>query len=132
MDEAKGLNTTLHRVVDRISNLLRAIGQAIELGFDRILTSSGAQDAETGVVEIAKIMRHYAATIIIMPGGGINAKNVGKIGQITNASGFHGFRSIEQKEPTPNLFTQKSARIASADEVRKIKAALKTPNKSKN
>ena len=34
MDEAKGLNTTLHRVVDRISHRLRAIGQAIELGFD--------------------------------------------------------------------------------------------------
>lgn len=131
MDEANGLNTTLHRVVDRISNRFRAIGQAIELGFDRILTSGGAQNAETGVTEISKIMRHYVALIIITPGGGINAKNVGKIGQITNASGFHAFRSIEQKEPTPNLFTQKFVRIKRGDEVRKIRAALKTPSKSK-
>ncbi len=72
MDQANGLNTTLHRLVDRISNRLRAIGQAIVLGFDRILTSGGAQDAETGATEIAKMVRHAGAAIIITPGGGIN------------------------------------------------------------
>ena len=127
MDESKGLNTTLHHVVDRISNRLIAIGQTIKLGFDRILTSGGAQDAETGATEIAKMVRHASAAIIIMPGGGINAQNVGKISQITNASEFHASCSIEQKEPSLNLFTQKSARTTSADEVRKIKAVLKTP-----
>ncbi len=80
MDEAKGLNTTPHRLVDRISNRLRAIDQATELGFDRILTSGGAQNAETGATEIAKIVRHAGAAIMIMPGGGINAKDVSKIG----------------------------------------------------
>lgn len=34
MDEAQRLNTTLHLLVDKISNLLRPIDQAIELSFD--------------------------------------------------------------------------------------------------
>ena len=78
MDQAESLDTTLHRAVDRISNRFRAIDQAIELGFDRILTSSGAQDAETGATEIAKMLRHTSDVVIITPGGGINAKKCGQ------------------------------------------------------
>lgn len=85
MDEAKSLNTTLQRVVDRISNRLSAIHQAIELGFDRVLTSGGAQDANTAATEIAKIARHARDSIIFMPGSGINAKNVGNIAQVTTS-----------------------------------------------
>ena len=131
MDEAKDLNTTLHRVVNRISNKLRAIDQAIELGFDQVFTSGGAQHADAGATEIAKMMRHARAEIIIMPDGGINVKNVGKIIQVTNASEFYASCCIERKGPSPNLFTQKFTRITSADEKSKIKATLKIPSKSR-
>ena len=40
-DGARGLNTTLHSVAGEILNRLRTINQAIERGFERILTSSG-------------------------------------------------------------------------------------------
>ena len=40
-DGARGLNTTLHSVGGEILNRLRTINQAIERGFERILTSSG-------------------------------------------------------------------------------------------
>jgi copper homeostasis protein len=126
MDQAKGLDTTLHRVVDVISDRLHAIDQAIELGFKRILTSGGAHDAINGAAEIAKMVQHADEEIIIMPGGGINPRNVVTISQITKTSEFHASCSIELKVLSSNLFTRKSPRITSADEVRKLKDALKT------
>jgi len=125
MDQARGLDTTLHRVIDVIADRLHAIDQAIEFGFDRILTSGGAHNAVTGASEIAKMVRHADEDIRIMPGGGINRRNIVKISQITNTSDFHSSCSIERKVHSPNLFTQKTTRITSTDEVRQMKAAIK-------
>jgi len=126
MDQARGLDTTLHRVVDVISDRFHAIDQAVEFGFNRILTSGGAHNAAAGASEIAKMVEHADDQIIIMPGGGINSRNVAKISQLTNTSDFHASCSIEKKVRLPNLFTQKAMRITSADEVRQMKAAIKT------
>jgi len=126
MDQARGLDTTLHRVVDVISARFHAIDQAVEFGFNRILTSGGAHNAVAGASEIAKMVEHADDQIIIMPGGGINSRNVAKISQLTNTSDFHASCSIEKKVRLPNLFTQKAMRITSADEVRQMKAAIKT------
>ena len=125
MDQARGLDTTLHRVVDVISDRFHAIDQAIEFGFNRILTSGGAHNAVAGASEIAKMVEHADDQIIIMPGGGINSRNVAKISQLTSTSDFHASCSIEKKVRLPNLFTQKAMRITSADEVRQMKAAIK-------
>ena len=51
-----GLDTTLHRVVDVIKDRLRAVDMAVELGFSRILTSGGAQNADIGAFEIGKMV----------------------------------------------------------------------------
>ena len=126
MDQAKGLDTTLHRVVDVISDRFHAIDQAVEFGFNRILTSGGAHNAVAGASEIAKMVEHADDQIIIMPGGGINSRNVAKISQLTNTSDFHASCSIEKKVRLPNLFTQKAMRITSADAVRQMKAVIKT------
>lgn len=126
MDQARGLDTTLHRVVDVISDRFHAIDQAVEFGFNRILTSGGAHNAVAGASEIAKMVEHAGGQIIIMPGGGINSRNVAKISQLTNTSDFHASCSMEKKVRLPNLFTQKTMRITSADEVRQMKAAIKT------
>ncbi|MEK9570623.1 MAG: copper homeostasis protein CutC [Paracoccaceae bacterium] len=126
MDQARGLDTTLHRVVDVISDRFHAIDQAVEFGFNQILTSGGAHNAVAGASEIAKMVEHADDQIIIMPGGGINSRNVAKISQLTNTSDFHASCSIEKKVRLPNLFTQKAMRITSADEVRQMKAAIKT------
>lgn len=126
MKETRGLDATLHRVVDVISDRFHAIDQAIELGFKRILTSGGAHDAINGAAEIAKMVQHADEDIIIMPGGGINSRNVAKISQLTSTSEFHSSYGIEQKVHAPGIFAQKSKRITSADEVRQMKAAIKT------
>ena len=120
-----GLDTTLHRVVDVITDRLRAIDMAVELGFDRILTSGGAQNADTGASEIAKMVQHAGEAIIIMPGSGITAENVAHIFKATGAKEFHASCRALKNSLSPNMFTKTTQRHASADIVRKVKAALK-------
>ena len=125
MAKASGLDTTLHRVVDVITDRLRAIDVATELGFDRILTSGGAQNADTGASEIAKMVQYAGEAINIMPGGGITAENVARIFKATGANEFHASCSIVENPLSPNMFTKTRRRHTSADIVRKVKAALR-------
>ncbi len=127
MDEASGLDTTLHRVVDVVSDRMRAIDVAIELGFDRILTSGGAQDAEAGAAEIAAMVRHAGDAITIMPGSGITARNAAGIARATGAREFHASCSVEKEARLHNMFTQTPQRITSAEIVRNVKAKLREP-----
>jgi len=124
MEEASGLDTTLHRVVDVITDRLRAIDMAVELGFDRILTSGGAQNADIGASEIAKMVQHAGEAIIIMPGSGITAENVAHIFKATGAKEFHASCRAVKNSLSPNMFTKTTQRHTSADIVRKVKAAL--------
>lgn len=69
---AKGLGLSLHRAFDLVPDFRAAIDTAIELGFERILTSGGAQLATEGIARLADCMAHAANRITIMPGGGVN------------------------------------------------------------
>lgn len=71
-----GLGRTLHRSFDLTPDLFAAADAAIELGFDRILTSGGAPTAMQGSRTIAELARRTAGRISIMPGAGIRADNI--------------------------------------------------------
>lgn len=125
IEEASGLDTTLNRVVDVITDRLRAIDMAVELGFSRILTSGGAQNADIGASEIAKMVQQAGEAIIIMPGGGITAENVAHISKATGAKEFHASCSVVKNSLSPNMFTKTRRRHTSADIVRQVKTALR-------
>ena len=76
LDHCAGLGRTLHRGFDLTPDLFAAAEAAIELGFDRILTSGGAPSAMQGSQTIAELARRTAGRISIMPGAGIRADNV--------------------------------------------------------
>lgn len=71
-----GLGRTLHRGFDLTPDLFAAAEAAIELGFERILTSGGAPTAMQGSRTIAELARRTAGLISIMPGAGIRSDNV--------------------------------------------------------
>lgn len=71
-----GLGRTLHRGFDLTPDLFAAAEAAIELGFDRILTSGAAPTAMQGSRIIAELARRTAGLISIMPGAGIRSDNV--------------------------------------------------------
>lgn len=73
------LGTTLHRAIDLVPDFARATEIAIDLGFERILTSGGAHTAIEGITGLRTI---YAAThgrIKLMAGSGLNPANVAQL-----------------------------------------------------
>ena len=69
--------------------IFEALEQIISLGCDRLLTSGQQCSAEQGVEFIAELNRRAAGRIIIMPGAGINPRNIASIEQKTATMEFH-------------------------------------------
>ncbi len=69
---AQGLGLSLHRAFDLVTDFRAAIDITVKLGFERILTSGGANLAIEGIARLADCMEHAANNITIMPGGGVN------------------------------------------------------------
>jgi len=86
---AGSLGTTLHRAFDLVPDVAEAIDMAVDIGFERILTSGQARSAHEGVVCLAQCVLHAAGRISIMPGCGIHAGNVGTILKMTGVREVH-------------------------------------------
>lgn len=86
---AQPMSVTFHRAFDVTRDPFEALETVIDLGCDRILTSG----QEASVLEGADLIRELIAKagdrIVIMPGGGITTRNVGKIAALTGAEELH-------------------------------------------
>jgi len=71
-----GLRCVLHRAIDLCPDLAQATLQAIDLGFERILSSGGARSAPEGLDGLRRCFEAAAGRIAVMPGAGISADNV--------------------------------------------------------
>jgi copper homeostasis protein len=72
---AQGMGTTLHRAFDLTPDQPAALETAIELGFDRVLTSGGQRSVLDAVPTIAQLLAQASGRITVMPGGGIKPAN---------------------------------------------------------
>jgi len=125
---ADGLGLTLHRVFDLTPMPLRALDEAVELGFERILTSGGARHAVQALPLLKQLVKHSQNRISIMPGSGVNADNAANILAATGAHEIHAScrtvtaqaesRSLELGFSTPKIMHTSSAKI------RELHAAL--------
>lgn len=73
---AKPFPITFHRAFDQCVDPLKALGQIIDLGFERILTSGQKNSALDGLSLIETLKNNSIGQIQIMAGAGINAENV--------------------------------------------------------
>lgn len=89
MNAVGEMSVTFHRAFDMCHNPQEALEQIIELGCDRILTSGQEVTAEAGIPLLKKLLEWADERIIIMPGCGINSKNIRKIAEKTGANEFH-------------------------------------------
>ncbi len=88
--EAAGeMSVTFHRAFDMCRDPQKALEQLISLGVDRILTSGQEATAEAGIPLLKELVRQAAGRLIIMPGCGVNAGNIARIAQETDACEFH-------------------------------------------
>ena len=80
---------TFHRAFDTTRDLSAALEDVIALGCQRLLTSGGQASALAGTATIGALVRQAGSRIRVMPGGGIDAANVGTIRAQTAADDFH-------------------------------------------
>ena len=84
-----GMSVTFHRAIDRACNIMAALEDVISLGADRVLSSGGKPTSLEGVEALARMNAAAAGRIIIMPGGGVNAGNIGEILKGSGAEEIH-------------------------------------------
>lgn len=123
---AQGLGLTLHRSFDRTGpEFGNALETAIDLGFERILTSGGAPSAIEGVDELQRLFAQAEGRIIIMPGAGINIGNAGALMERLALTELHGSCSrIMPDSANKTGFSNNGRKQTDAGLVRALKAKL--------
>lgn len=89
IDVARPLPITFHRAIDMTADIYEALDAVMGLGFERVLTSGGEGTALEGTPVIRRLVVQAGDRIMVMPGGGINEKNVRRIMDETGAREFH-------------------------------------------
>lgn len=92
---AGDMGKTLHRAVDEMPLPRTAVQTAIDLGFERILTSGGANTAVEGLDEIVEMNSVANGRIEIMAGSGVSYRVVDQL----DRAGIHSFHA-SCREPT--------------------------------
>jgi len=123
-----GLRCTLHRAVDLCPDLAQATRRAVDLGFERILTSGGARSAPEGIAGLERCFDAAAGRIAIMPGAGINADNVDVLRARLPLTDVHASCSALLPAPAPAVaafgFDAGNRRRTSSALVARLKAKL--------
>jgi copper homeostasis protein len=128
LEQAKGLGTTLHRAFDLVPAFAEATEQAIELGFDRILTSGGAPTAPEGLGNLALTQATARGRILIMAGSGVRLENVEGILDAVAVDEVHstcaGIDLVSEDRAVRFGFAPKTRRVTDAAVVRAMKAVV--------
>ena len=91
---ARPLSATFHRAFDLTPEPFQALETLIELGVDRVLTSGQEPSVLEGLPLIVELIKRAADRIVIMPGGGITKRNVGRIVAVAEPREIH-FAALE-------------------------------------
>jgi copper homeostasis protein len=91
---ARPLAVTFHRAFDMTPDPFAALETLIDLGIDRVLTSGQEASVLEGLPLISDLMKRAGDRIIIMPGGGITARNVDRIVSAARPKEIH-FAALE-------------------------------------
>jgi copper homeostasis protein len=129
------LPVTFHRAFDMTADPIKALHDLIELkNITRILTSGQEVTAYEGAELISKLVQEAKNRIIIMPGSGVNERNISKIRKITGAWEYHASSRVKMDSQmsyrNPNTFMGGALRLpefeismTDATRIQAIKAA---------
>ena len=95
----RGATATLHRCFDLSKDPFMALEDAIELGFDTVLTSGQSENCMAGLGLLAELNNAAAGCIRIMAGAVVNASVIGRLYEETGITAFHmsGKRMMESR-----------------------------------
>jgi copper homeostasis protein len=86
---ARPMSVTFHRAFDVASDAELALEAVIACGAQRLLTSGQEPSAIEGMDTIRELMERARERIIIMPGGGVSARNLDRLLRSTGAKEVH-------------------------------------------
>lgn len=89
-----------HRAIDVAEDWRKMLGQLIEIGVDRVLTSGLAPDVYYGVDVIREMVDFAQGAIQILPGAGVNLKNVDAIIERTGCDQIHVAKFRQYTDPS--------------------------------
>ena len=105
---AQPLPVAFHRAFDACPDLTQALENVVRSGAARILTSGGAASAFEGIDNIAMLVAAAGQRVTIVPGAGINARNILQLATATRAHEFHsGLSSVLSHQQTDYLKFEK-------------------------
>lgn len=112
------MSVTFHRAFDRVTEPSQALEDVIECGFERILTSGFHPTAMEGIDNLKKLIQVADERIIIMPGSGVRASNIGELSQTTAAVEFHSSarKMIDSKMKVLNTSMNENLQSVSVDD----------------
>lgn len=112
---ASPLECTFHRAFDMCNDMFKALQQLKEIGIQKVLTSGGKNTAYEGIDVLEQLVVLAKNDIIIMPGSGINDKNIKEIYIKTKAKEYHAScKTFEKSDMTyfnPNIQMGKNKSI---------------------
>lgn len=127
-ERAGAMGRTLHRAFDLVPDPAEALEQAIELGFERILTSGFAVKTPDGVAVLRRLVEQANGRISIMAGSGITPANVAEIVRQTLVTEVHASCRLPVTSLDDALvrfgFADEQQYRTSADIVREMHKAL--------
>lgn len=107
------VSATFHRAFDLCSDPFEELEVIIRLGFDRILTSGQAPDAEKGLKLLAELQERADGRIVIMPGGGVTPANVRLIAETAKVTEIHA--SAKEKIKSRMVFRRDNVGMGASD-----------------
>lgn len=89
---------TCHKVFDTVPDPFAALEFLADAGYDRVLTSGCAPDAEKGAATLQQLVDAAGDRIVVMPGGGIRATNLVSLIAATGATEYHSSGLLPGKD----------------------------------
>lgn len=78
-ERARPMSVTFHRAFDMTPDPFAALETLVAIGIDRVLTSGQEATVLEGLPLISELILRAGSRIIVMPGGGITARNLDRI-----------------------------------------------------
>ncbi|HEY1046751.1 MAG TPA: copper homeostasis protein CutC [Bacteroidia bacterium] len=94
---------TFHRAIDRCKDIKSASHKVLDLGFERILSSGGANDVLKGLNQLKSMQEDIGKHIVIMPGAGVTSQNAAHILSITGCNEIHATCKSSSHFMDPNF-----------------------------
>lgn len=125
------LPATLHRAFDALADMSAGMEDAVELGFERVLTSGRQLQAVKGLDALAYCVDMARGRISIMAGAGVKAENAALILRRAQVDELHASCSAYSCAPAPDepeirlgFVDRSGAKSTSAESVRALREVI--------